>query len=89
MDVSGIDNESPYLVSNETVGDFLHLKVADDGLGIDYDKIYAETLSGTVIKPYSIKKSTGEIIFEIPDESMNIYIPDVKENTLQLVITIT
>ena len=86
--VSGIDNDSPYLVSDWKSGDFLYVKVADDGLGINFDGIYAETLSGSIIKPYSYDQTSGDIVFYIPDESLNIYIPDVNDNVLQLVLTV-
>lgn len=89
IEVTGIDNDAPYLVSDAKDEDFLYLTVADDGLGIDYEAIYAETLSGHVLKPTSYNKKTGSVVFPIDQGSLNIYIPDVKDNILQLVVTIT
>ena len=88
-EVTALDKDAPYLVDSSSDGELVTLWVADDGKGVDYAGVYAEGSSGTVYKPVSVQEETGKIVFAFPTESINIYIPDVKENHLQLVVTIT
>jgi len=86
--VDGIDVKAPYLVSDNSDNGLLHLFVCDDGSGIDYASIYAETETGFRFEPIETDAQTGEIIFEMPKSSVNVFIKDYKDNTLQLVVTI-
>ena len=88
IEISGIDNNPPKLVSDARDGEYIHFCLTDDVLGIDFDSIYAETNSGARFYPESYDKSTGEVVVKISGESFNIYIPDFKNNVLQLVVTI-
>ena len=88
LDVDDIDYTTPILVGNAHVDDMLVLDVEDGGAGIDWNGIYAETLSGKTMAPLSYDEEAGEVIFEFPEESVNIFIPDFKENVLQLVLSI-
>ena len=85
--VSGVDITAPCLTGEERVGDKLYLYVKDDGLGINWDGIYAITNGGEKIAPLSYDVNSGYVCFAFPSESVNIYVPDVKDNTLQLVLT--
>lgn len=89
IEVTGIDRESPQLLDSSSDGEMLTLLVKDDGLGIDYDEIYSQGDSGTVYKPVSVQEEKGEILFEIPPESVTIYIPDIRDNLLKLAVTVT
>lgn len=86
LTVSGIDNEVPILLDDGISDGKLFLRVVDEGLGIDYDGIYAEdTLTGNCFAPLSAEGDC--IVFTLPNGSTNIYIPDLKGNTLQLVVS--
>lgn len=88
VEVAGIDTEAPYLVMDEHVGNYLLLYLQDDGLGIDWDGIYAEGSSGS-FSPVSYDADISVARFRFPSESVNIFIPDLKGNTLQLVVTVS
>lgn len=89
ISVTGADNKSPVLIKDEKIGDRLYLYIEDDVSGIDWEGIYGETMDGNMIDPISYSESGGYVVFEFPSESINIYIPDFKENILQLVLTTT
>ena len=89
--VEGIDLAAPTLVRDEVSGGMLRLIVTDDGT-IDYKNIhelYNSDLDGVnAIYPVEYSEETGLVVFEFPPESMNVYVPDLAGNTLQLVITV-
>ena len=89
--VEGIDLAAPTLVSDEVTGGMLRLLVTDDGT-IDYENIFAlynSDLTGqNIIRPVEYSEVGGLVVFEFPTESMNVFIPDLAGNTLQLVITV-
>ena len=87
LEITNVDLDRPELISQEKVGDELHLYVKDEGLGVDWDGIEGITITGAVIKPLSYDKDNGLVIFEFPKGDLNIYIPDLKGNTLQILLT--
>lgn len=88
VNIEGIDNEAPVLLKNEKDGACIRFYVQDSGLGIDYPAVHGETLSGTTVLPDATDEAAGCISFMFPSESLNIFIPDKKGNTLQLVVTV-
>ena len=88
VEVTTVDMDPPYLVDSDSDEQHLTLHVADDGLGVDFEGVHMEGRSGAVYKPVFIQKETGEIVFDVPVENVTIYIPDIKQNLLQLVVTI-
>ena len=88
IEISGVDNTAPVLVSNHNDSENLYITVSDDGLGINYEGIKAVSMSGETVLPISYDTQTGEIVFAYPEENMNIIVPDVAGNKLQLVISL-
>ena len=84
--ITGIDNDPPDMTGNEKKGDRLYIYVTDAGTGINYDGAYAEYMSGKVLRP--VECGDGYVAFDYPSESVNIYIPDNKENVLHLVVSL-
>lgn len=82
-DVTAVDAEGPVLVESEKLKDGFLLKVSDAGIGVDYREIYAVDASGDMHYPVSASEEDG-VLFEYPDESWDIYIPDHIGNTLHL-----
>lgn len=88
IQVTGVDTTSPTLVSSERKDGTLIIYFADDSGLLNYEEIYASTLSGTAIKPISYDKSNLSVTFEYPKENMNIFVSDMSDNTLQVALTL-
>lgn len=89
VDVTEVDLDKPILISQKRENGKLYLYLADgeDGSGINWDGIYAENIDGKIYKPVEIDRYEGYVAFSFPKESVNIYVPDNKGNTLQLLLT--
>ena len=83
VEVSDVDAEPPRLVDTVIGDDTITIKVADDGIGVDYRGVYAETASGEKILPVSADEEGG-IVFGFPSEELTVCIPDHLGNTLRL-----
>lgn len=83
VEVSDVDSEPPRLEDTIISDKTITIKVADDGIGLDYRGIYAETDSGEKIVPLNADEENG-IVFEYPSEEWIVYIPDHLGNTLRL-----
>ena len=89
LEVTGIDRTAPVLLSSESRDGLLYLYPDDgDGIGVDYEQIFALTGDGTRVLPVSWDETAGSVVFSYPDEALNIFIPDRAGNTLQLVLTL-
>lgn len=83
--VTAVDDKAPELVSSDTAGDSLIIKVKDSGIGVDYREIYAVGKSGKVYRPESADDDNG-VIFGYPEEPWDLYVPDHIGNTLHLAV---
>ena len=88
VDVTGVDENGPRFLYNEIVGREVHLYVQDDGIGTDYDEVYALNSAGEVIRPIRTDPEKGLIVFDYPDERWDVYIPDHIGNTMHLAMKI-
>ena len=86
-DVTSVDAEGPQLLESEQMKEGFLLKVSDAGIGVDYRDIYAISASGETHYPISASEEEG-VLFEYPEESWDIYIPDHIGNTLHLAVKI-
>lgn len=84
VNVTAVDEAGPVLVSCETENDSVCLKIDDKGVGVDYEAAYALTNSGEVIMPSEIDEAEGIIRFPFPEERVDVFIPDLRDNTLHL-----
>ena len=84
VDVEDVDSHGPVLTSSEVKGREVHLYVEDEGVGVRLHEAYGETASGTKIEPRSTDEDKGLLIFDYPQEDMDVYIPDHIGNTLHL-----
>ena len=80
--------KTPVLLSNRQEGDTIHLYVEDVDSGIDYANVYAVDHLGKKFFPRSCNEETGEIIFDYPEDPLNIYVPDNADNVLHLILTV-
>lgn len=87
--VDSVDREAPRLASSRQEQGRLYLYLTDNASGIYYDGIYALDADEQKITPLSINPETGCVEFLCPQDTMNIYIPDLSGNQLQLVVSVT
>ena len=88
IQVSTIDREVPVVTDDSLRGDYVYLYLKDEGSGVAWDKIYAQSSQGETFKPDKYDAKAGWIAFRYPDSSINVFIPDKSENVLQLALTI-
>lgn len=86
--VGDVDYLPPSLVSDVHTDNLLVLGVTDEGSGVNWNAIRAETLAGETLLPEYYDEEAGEVAFAFPNETVNIFIPDMKENILQLVLSV-
>ncbi len=82
------DTESPYLKENYVEDGKLYLLFADDQSGIDFSTLQIISETGIELTADIADTDKGEVIIEIPTESLEIYLEDRKGNLLQLSIEI-
>ena len=86
--VTAVDAKGPVLTESRTENGEVILYVKDEGIGVNYRGVYARDISGTIIKPLRYDSETGEIVFEYPQISSDVYIPDHIGNTLHIAFTL-
>ncbi len=86
--VDSVDREAPLLVSSQQKSRHVCLYLEDQDSGIDYDGIYAIYESGEQVEPVSCNRKTGCVEFRYPDTMMNVFIPDMAGNRLQLIVSL-
>ncbi len=84
VNVTSVDSEGPDLVSSRADGKKVYLKLADKGIGVDFDAIYALSESGKHIRPLDIDEKNSEVVFGYPKGKTDIYVPDNIGNILHL-----
>ena len=84
IEVTDVDASGPQLADSRIEDDQVVLVLEDQGIGIDYNEIYAVDEKGNRHEPISIDKSTGEVVFSFPESAWDVYIPDHVGNQLHL-----
>lgn len=87
-EVTGVDMDSPVVVSDQMKGDQIYLYLSDTASGIDYDNISAIDIEGKEVEIVSYDEENNYVVFDYPEKSLNIYIPDKAGNTLHLILTV-
>ncbi len=85
--VNAVDRDPPQLTSNRKDKNFIYLYFSDADSGIDYENISIKNLDGEELDIASYNEETGCVKLAYPKESLNIFVPDVCGNQLQLVLT--
>lgn len=77
-------------IANHSYSDGTFTFTAQKGsFDVDFSGIYALDESGSKFLPSSVDEATGEVVFRQVDGSYNFFVPDVKGNVLQAVLSIT
>lgn len=88
IDIDTIDTQSPIYHSNSIQSGSIYLYVSDDLSGIDYEKVTAKTVTQETVLPLDYNASEGYVVFDYPDSTLDVYIPDIAGNTLHLVLNV-
>jgi hypothetical protein len=84
LDVRNADVTRPKLLSYAVGSNTYELYLTDDGVGVDYEGIYAETQDGSIIYPENYNRNTGLVVFGANAVDAQVYIPDYFENVLKI-----
>lgn len=87
LQVSGVDAETPQLVSTESDDACVYLYVSDEMSGVNYNDISVTDPDGSISAPVNIDVDAGCITLSYPDRPMNICIPDMRGNVLRIELT--
>lgn len=87
-EVDGVDTDSPVVISDKMADNQIYLYLSDPDSGIDYENISAMDIEGKEVKAAFYDEEGNYIVFDYPDKSLNIYIPDKMGNTLHLILTV-
>ena len=86
--VDGVDTTPPVLLSSEKTDGNLIIYFEENSGILDYENIYAKSGSGETFLPLSWDTKNMSVTFHYPKESLNIYVSDLSDNTLQVVVTL-
>jgi hypothetical protein len=84
LDVMNADVTTPRLLNYTHSDGEYDLYLTDDGVGVDYDGIYASTESGEIILPESYDRQNGVVVFGEEVEGTLVCIPDYYKNVLKI-----
>lgn len=88
VEVTAVDREVPVATSCSKEGNLIYLYLSDSGSGVDFSAIDAIDLNGQEVEPVSIDEASGCIVFSDESETLNVYVPDLAGNRLQLILSI-
>lgn len=83
--IAVLDDASPSIDEDDFIIDNgkLEVTLTDSQSGINYDSIYATDSEGTQIKPVSMDKQTGRVVFDMESDSLAVYAEDMVGNQVQ------
>lgn len=86
--IDSLDETAPIYHSNTTHSNQVYLYVSDDLSGVDYEKVTARDAGGKTVSPLGYNQTEGVLIFDYPDGTLDVYVPDRAGNTLHLVLNV-
>jgi hypothetical protein len=84
LDVKNADVVTPQLLNFTHKDGKYELYLADDGVGVDYEGIYASKESGEIIYPESYDRQEGTVTFGEEVSGARVCIPDYFKNVLKI-----
>lgn len=84
--VDQIDSNVPEILSTDFTDTELIVTFAEDESGIDFDNLYCEDDTGTVLHPKRILSDENQVAFELPDRDTALYIWDRAGNQGKVLI---
>lgn len=84
-----LDNQLPDVVDYHVENGFLTLVVSDSQSGIDYEGLSAIKSDGQTIRPVSVDKNTGAVVFEMDPAGLVVNVRDMSGNEYQPSFSVT
>ncbi len=78
-----LDDTCPELTYYDVEDGKLSVVVNDTQSGIDFSSIHGVSSTGEIIEPESIDKTTGAVIFDLPEDGITLSISDLSGNEYQ------
>lgn len=88
IEVTDVDREIPVAVSCVKDGDLVSLFLSDNHSGVDFQALEAYDLNGNKVVPVSVDPARGCVAFSTTADTLNVYVPDLAGNKLQLILSI-
>jgi hypothetical protein len=85
--VQNVEITRPVHIGDWKDGTSLVIQLESGTYPIDWNGIYALKSDGTKITPLSLSESDGTAAFPMDQGPLNIYVPDIKGNVLQLLLS--
>lgn len=86
--IDTMDTKSPVYHSNSIQSGIIYLYVSDDLSGVDYENVTAKDSEGNTILPIGYSEANESVIFDYPNSTLDVYVPDLAGNTLHLVLNV-
>lgn len=88
MTIEGVDRETPHLAGDELKDGVLCIHLTDgEGSGVDWENITAVSVAtGEAVEIDSVDPEQECIYITLPEESIRIYVPDLKGNCLTAIL---
>ena len=88
IDIGDVDMQAPKIRSSEHTNGNLIIYFEENSGVLDYEGIYAKSVDGTTVKPVSYDERNLSVTFKYPNDTLNIFVSDKSENSLQIVVTL-
>lgn len=86
LSVASVDSDAPVLVSTEMEEDCICLFLSDAASGVYYEGIAVTDDNGNAVPVIGWDTDSGCVWLPYPDRPMNVRIPDVRGNALQIAL---
>lgn len=87
-DVTDVDTTAPVVITDKVKDEQVYLYLEDAASGLDFDNVTAVDTNGKQVEPVAYNKRESYVVFDYPETSLNIFVPDKAGNTLHLILTV-
>ena len=88
-EIRAFADRKPTIVSHELQGGRFTFTVEQGSYPVDFPAIYALDEEGGAVAPASWDEASGQVVFEGVEGVYNFFVPDIKGNVLQAILTPT
>lgn len=86
--IDALDTKPPIYHSNSIHSGTIYLYVSDELSGVDYENVTAKDSEGNEVSPLGYNETNEYLVFDYPDSTLDVYVPDFAGNTLHLVLNV-